>query len=341
MQEKFDVLANLDILEMEIASWEDVQKVQKESIIQEKDEEEKELANISFQEEEILEGESIQIENNLLEEEEKEVTKKKKLFSGIIFLGKYITTSTFIFFILLAGSNYSAYSQLIGAYFWAEEMEQNKHSMIESVSAAEKVEKEVVEKENISLTSLVYGEEKKGLSFEEEHSLSRLKAQAAKETIKLDITITPYENRIVIPKIGKNIPLVEVSEKKVDSLTALNDIFMKELENGVVRYPGSALPWQAGNSFIFGHSSNFPWFDGKYNDVFALLDKVVYGDEIIVYYGQKKYVYKILEKEVVRPGDTSLLKKQDQSRKTITLMTCWPIWTTLNRLMLIWYLVEE
>jgi sortase (surface protein transpeptidase) len=36
---------------------------------------------------------------------------------------------------------------------------------------------------------------------------------------------------------------------------------MKELQNGVIRYPGSAKPGDEGNSFIFGHSSNFPWVE--------------------------------------------------------------------------------
>jgi sortase (surface protein transpeptidase) len=34
---------------------------------------------------------------------------------------------------------------------------------------------------------------------------------------------------------------------------------MKELEKGIIRYPGSAKPGENGSSFIFGHSSNFPW----------------------------------------------------------------------------------
>jgi len=45
----------------------------------------------------------------------------------------------------------------------------------------------------------------------------------------------------------------------VSSEKELNNIFMNELENGIIRYPGSAKPGENGNSFIFGHSSNFPW----------------------------------------------------------------------------------
>jgi sortase (surface protein transpeptidase) len=40
---------------------------------------------------------------------------------------------------------------------------------------------------------------------------------------------------------------------------------------------------------------------GNFNDVFALLDTVEFGDQIIVYYNQKKYVYTVREKKIVRP----------------------------------------
>jgi sortase A len=120
----------------------------------------------------------------------------------------------------------------------------------------------------------------------------------------------------------------------------LNNIFMKELENGVIRYPGSAKPGQKWNSFIFGHSSNFPWIKWDYNDVFALLDNVEFDDEVIIYYNQKKYKYIIREKNVISPGQTGVLKRNN-NKSEITLMTCWPIGTTLNRLIVTGELIEE
>ncbi len=77
--------------------------------------------------------------------------------------------------------------------------------------------------------------------------------------VSLSVNIAPYEDRIIIPKIGKNIPLVNVEHHDADTSNEWHKIFMKELENGIVKYPGSADPGQDGNSFIFGHSSNFPW----------------------------------------------------------------------------------
>jgi LPXTG-site transpeptidase (sortase) family protein len=54
------------------------------------------------------------------------------------------------------------------------------------------------------------------------------------------------------------------------------------------------------------------------------LDNISYDDEVIMYYNQKKYVYKIKEKRVIKPGDVSVLKR-NQNKDELTLMTCWPV----------------
>jgi sortase (surface protein transpeptidase) len=166
-----------------------------------------------------------------------------------------------------------------------------------------------------------------------------MKKEENKKNINLDIEITPYENRIIIPKIWKNIPLIDIKNRNIKWEKELENIFMKELENGVIRYPWSAKPWKEWNTFIFWHSSNFPWMKWDYNDIFALLDKVVYNDEVIIYYWQKKYVYKIREKKVITPWDVSILER-NMKKSELTLMTCRPIWTTLNRLIVVWDLIE-
>ena len=42
--------------------------------------------------------------------------------------------------------------------------------------------------------------------------------------------VVPYENRIIIPKIGKNIPLVDVDHDIGTSYTQMHEIFMEELK---------------------------------------------------------------------------------------------------------------
>lgn len=116
---------------------------------------------------------------------------------------------------------------------------------------------------------------------------------------------------------------------------------MEELRGGVVRYPGTALPGETGNVFIFGHSSNYPWVKSDYNDAFALLDTLENGDEITIYYNQKKFTYRVTDRAVVKPGDVKTLESRDHTKKELSLMTCWPVGTTLERIIIFAELVED
>ncbi len=146
-------------------------------------------------------------------------------------------------------------------------------------------------------------------------------------------SVGPYEDRLIIPKLGKNIPIVRPSmdalmredwkQFEVDIQDALRD--------GVVHYPGSAQPGQAGNFFLTGHSSYLPWDDGRYKDVFARLHELELGDTYTVYYGGDHHTYRITKKYEVKPNNVSVLDQPTSQRKS-TLMTCTPVGTTLRRL---------
>ena len=341
MNPKDDILASLDHIENE--SWESaILPSQSETISEEAYFFEQEFAQESQDVIESSENPGKIEESQLLKTEiiieEKQDKKSSKLFSHSVFLIKYFSTSLCIFGILMWISNYSAYSNIAYSFFFAEEMENTKNGLIQSVEAANIPEKVSEIAEVNTFKALENTDDTIDYSVDM-HSVARLAAKT-EQWVDLWIEITPYDNRVVIPKIWKNIPLIEIQEQNIEGMNELNDIFMKELENGIIRYPGSAKPWDDGNSFIFGHSSNFPWLDGDYNDVFALLDNVEYEDEVIVYYGQQKYIYKITKKEVISPGDVEVLKSNNQDRSEITLMTCWPIGTTFNRLVVVGELIH-
>ena len=291
---------------------------------------EKETLN---EQKEIMEVKEIQnnyIYQTIISEPKKKERKKITFFSSATFLFKYLTTSLIIFIVLIIWTNYNAYLNIAKWFFFKEEIEKESKSILQSVEASNLKEKTI---EKVT-------EEKKEEEEKASLSIKKYKKELDNKNISLKIEITPYENRVVIPKIGKNIPLVEIKNRKIDSEHELEDIFMKELENGVVRYPGSAIPWEEWNSFIFGHSSNFPWMNGDYNEVFSNLNFLEEWDEIIIYYNQKKFKYIVKEKRVIKPGDVSVLKK-NISKKELSIMTCWPIWTTLNRLVVTGEMVEE
>lgn len=283
------------------------------------------------------------VQNDILKKEENisnkvKKTVKQKVTVITVFVGliKYIATSTLIFAVLLLTANYSAYIDVAKSYIYADQLKIESNSLLNSVEASQITSKL---KEKTQINKKVSEEMEK--SKKSKYSIKKLVNEVSKKKPKLDIEITPYENRIIIPKIAKNIPLVDIKQRSVKWEKELENIFMKELEDWVVRYPWSTKPWSNWNTFIFGHSSNYPWIKWDYNDVFANLNNLVYEDEIIVYYDQKKYTYKIREKKVVSPGQTNVIKRNNDNKDEITLMTCWPLWTTLNRLIIVWERIDN
>jgi len=165
--------------------------------------------------------------------------KKPGIISSIIFLMKYLATSTVIFIVLLFTTNYSAYYNIAMSTIFQKDFERKSESLLSSVEASSIQENTGNEYEQDTPSLESASIEQKTEAF---NSIDTLASKAKRAEVDLDITITPYENRIVIPKIGKNIPLIEIQQQTVEGIDELNDIFMKELENGVIRYPGSAKP---------------------------------------------------------------------------------------------------
>jgi LPXTG-site transpeptidase (sortase) family protein len=147
--------------------------------------------------------------------------------------------------------------------------------------------------------------------------------------------VGPPENRLIIPKMNLNVPIVIPTNDALmrEDWKALEEDIQKGLENGVVHYPGTARPGQAGNFFLTGHSSYFPWAAGLYKSVFARLSSLNVGDEYWVYYGGDKHRYIVQEKKEVSPSDVTVLD-QPLSKRISTLMTCTPVGTTLRRLII-------
>jgi LPXTG-site transpeptidase (sortase) family protein len=162
------------------------------------------------------------------------------------------------------------------------------------------------------------------------------KKDARKTFPDINLQVAPPDNRLIIPSIGKNIPIV-ITDQKVDPNILPGEfegIVQEALKDGVLHYPGTADPGQFGNVFITGHSSYYPWDDGRYKEVFALLEHLEIGDVYYIYHNQKKYTYKIREKKIVSPQEVSVLA-QPTDKKISTLMTCNPVGTSLNRLILV------
>lgn len=148
--------------------------------------------------------------------------------------------------------------------------------------------------------------------------------------------VGPPDNRVIIPKLDLNVPLVDPPYEALlagDWPQVEKDI-QGALTDGVVHYPGTANPGQAGNFFVTGHSSYYPWAPGKFKTVFARLHQLEPGDEYWVYFGGDKHRYVVRSKKEVSPSDVTVLD-QPTDKRLATLMTCTPVGTSLRRLIIL------
>lgn len=148
------------------------------------------------------------------------------------------------------------------------------------------------------------------------------------------VAADPYFS-IVIPKIGAN-------AKVIANVDPNNEVeYQWQLSKGVAHAKGTAIPGEPGNAFLFAHSAGDFYKANQYNGVFYLLNKLEKGDKIHIVYYKQKYVYKVTDTKVVNPKEVKYLENKKGKKPTITLMTCTPAGTTIDRLLVFGELVEE
>lgn len=148
-------------------------------------------------------------------------------------------------------------------------------------------------------------------------------SKQATEEAKKESLPEMKENSIKIPSLNIEAPIIwQVPNIPKDVSTAL--------ENGVIQIKGTGMPGERGNIYITGHSSNYVWSKGNYNNIFSLLGNLVAGDIVYVKFSNKVYAYKVINQKVVLPTDLSIMAPTDDSR--LSLVTCWPVGTSLKRL---------
>ncbi|MES2631001.1 MAG: sortase [Patescibacteria group bacterium] len=134
--------------------------------------------------------------------------------------------------------------------------------------------------------------------------------------------------RLIIPKINVDVPAIYGVGNDYDSQ-------MAAMEKGVAHFaiPGaSSHPGEIGNTVLSGHSSNDLFDGGDYKFIFAQLEKLTVGDTIYTNYEGKRYTYVVTKTEVVKPTEVSKLI-YPTDKPILTLITCTPLGTALNRLL--------
>ena len=130
---------------------------------------------------------------------------------------------------------------------------------------------------------------------------------------------------LVIEKINANAKVIANVDPGVEKE------YTAALKEGIAEAKGSTKPGEPGNLFLFSHSTDAPWNISRYNAIFYLLRELEPGDRAIVYYQGRRYDYIVFDRVITTPTDISyLINRYDKS--VLTMQTCDPPGTTLNRL---------
>lgn len=131
-------------------------------------------------------------------------------------------------------------------------------------------------------------------------------------------------NRVIIPRIGVNAPIVESASSEYG------------LSKGSWLVPDTSTPDKGGNTVITGH--RFKYLPPN-NLTFYLFHKLEVGDLFSVIWHNEDYYYRIKEVKIVDKTELSIMEQT--SEPVITLFTCHPIYSTEQRLVVVGELVEQ
>ena len=137
--------------------------------------------------------------------------------------------TSIIFLILLLASNWSAYSAFARALIQPEALVAEKIQLegsIAQVDMAGSTEASTVKQDRKQ--RLLRRNLEKNQTVAPELGADYFNQDVSQ--VSLSVNIAPYEDRIIIPKIGKNIPLINVEHHDANSSNEWHKIFMKELE---------------------------------------------------------------------------------------------------------------
>ena len=132
-----------------------------------------------------------------------------------------------------------------------------------------------------------------------------------------ELAIKKNVNKIVIPKMGVDSEILEGNTE---------DILWK----GIWRMPVGSTPNHGGNTIITAHRYLHRPPSPK---TFYLIDKLVIGDIVTVYWDGVKYEYKVKESKIIEPENISILHNTPDDR--LTIFSCTPLFTSKQRLVIV------
>jgi LPXTG-site transpeptidase (sortase) family protein len=129
---------------------------------------------------------------------------------------------------------------------------------------------------------------------------------------------------ITIPKLGIYSAMVETDSTNLSP------------DASIGHYKGSSYPGNGGTSYLYGHSVLPIFYNPRnYKTIFSKLDKLNAGDEVLINFLDKTYVYKVTDSQVLAVSQVNPLANKTQNdpkASALVLMTCWPAGTKAKRM---------
>ncbi|MEK7151282.1 MAG: sortase [Patescibacteria group bacterium] len=129
------------------------------------------------------------------------------------------------------------------------------------------------------------------------------------------------QNRLIVKSAGVNMPIFLSTNEKV-------------LLKGGWMYSGNSTPDKGGNTVIFGHR----WlYKPPIQNTFYNLNKTKIGDKFSISWNGTTYNYQVSDIKIIEPTEISILNPTDSAQ--VTLITCTPLFSTKQRLVVIGKLI--
>jgi LPXTG-site transpeptidase (sortase) family protein len=176
------------------------------------------------------------------------------------------------------------------------------------------------------------------------------------------LLLTPLMTPLLRPTISKNPdpspspmaikevkqeskPIIEDFLVTIDRIGLQNARVIKDIDpadtqtyeaallQGLVQAKGTGYPGSGKMVYIFGHSTNYPWYVKELNALFFKLETIEIGDDIKIEYNGAKFKYYVTQKKIVEANDVSSVYDNLNSN-ILVLQTCYPPGTSWKRLLI-------
>ena len=155
------------------------------------------------------------------------------LFRLFKFCFLYLMLTGGIFVCLMGLLNFSAYSAVITNWVNPDlllSQQDDIESALSSSSVAVHALDSIDTTDSLQILTQKVALTDPDMIYSRSYGARHLLSGISDSSTEVSFDVTPYENRIIIPKLGKNIPLVDVEHDTNAKYGEMQDVFMEELK---------------------------------------------------------------------------------------------------------------